>query len=464
MTETFGKKAFMRKTAIILFILLSYQVYAEGNNSPSMKNGNNTVHITLENAVEMALLHSRDLKSSRIDYEQAERISDHSWNDLLPTLSLGSGINTSGDTDSFSAGENPFNAEYSASLSFSLSPAIRETMKQKSLTADMKEIAFEQSSDAVRNSAEKLFYYLLASEKNIEIKEKAYSLAEKQYKQTEVNFSNGLASELQLLQAQINAENQKPDISSAKLDFENNLISFKDLLGIDKNKNITLSGKLEIEPLELDADVLVEKYLSKIPDIKSSEKTVSYNESLVKGTKKANSIPVFSVSGSYTNTLNDFTENYPSTSSYSAYSGEWTDSAAVTLAFSWSPDYLLGFSSEKDSIRSTEESLEQARLSHADLIETKEKEIITSVIRIRTYENNLNVSKLNRELAERSYQMTEYSFRSGTAESLEVDEARQAWETAELNYLTSLYSYRSELLDLAYLLNTDTETLRRSGK
>ncbi len=60
--------------------------------------------------------------------------------------------------------------------------------------------------------------------------------------------------------------------------------------------------------------------------------------------------------------------------------------------------------------------------------------------------------------------MTEDSFKSGTAESLEVDEARQEWETAELNYLTSLYSYRSEILDLAYLLNTDIESLRRSGK
>lgn len=465
MTETFVNN--MRKTAIILFLLLSFHVYAQENNSTDMKSssGNdNSIVITLDKAVEMALNHSRNLKSSRIDYEQAKRVSDHSWNDLLPHNSFGAGLNTAGATDSFSAGENPFNAEYSFSLSFSLSPEIREKMKQKSLTADIKEIALEQSSYAVRNSSEKLFYYLLASEKNIEIKEKAYSLAEKQYSQTKVNFRNGLASELQLLQAQINAENQKPDISSAKLDFENNMISFKDLLGIDKNRNVSLSGNLEIEPLELDADVLVENYLRKLPDIKSSGKNIFYNESLVKGTKKSNSIPVFSASGNYTNTLNDYTENIPSTSMYAANSGEWTDSAVVTLALSWSPDFLLGFSSEKDSIKSSEERLEQSRLSHADLIETKEKEIITSVIGISTYENNLNVSKLNRELAERSYQMTEDSFKSGTAESLEVDEARQEWETAELNYLTSLYSYRSEVLDLAYLLNTDIESLRRNGK
>ena len=149
---------------------------------------------------------------------------------------------------------------------------------------------------------------------------------------------------------------------------------------------------------------------------------------------------------------------------YAANSGKWTDSAVVSLALSWSPDTLFGFTSERDSEKSAEEAAEQIRLSHADLIETKEKEIIISVIGIKTYENNLNVSKLNRELAEKSYQMTADSFRNGTAESLEVDEARQEWETAELNYLTSLYSYRSEVLDLAYLLNTDIETLRRSGK
>ncbi len=458
-----------RIISAVFFILLSAGLFAEPeslekNSKEDEKNHAEYIVITREKAVEMALSYSREIKSSRIDYEQAERSSRYSWNEIIPKLSFSGGVNSTGDTDSFSAGENPFNAEYSASLSFSLSPDLRENIKQKSLAQDIQKISLEMSTDAVKNSAEKMFYYLLASEKNIEIKEKALSLALKQYSQTEINFRNGLASELQLLQARINAENRKPDIASARLDYENTLISFKDLLGIDRNSSIKLSGDLETETLELESEKLIDIYLKSLPEIKSSEKILSYNESVADGVRKANNIPVFSVSGSYKNTLNDFTENIPTSSAASVNSGEWTDSASVTLALSWSPNSLLGFSSEKQQQKSAEDSLEKSILSHADLLESKEKEIITSVLEIDTYEENLNVSRLNRELAVRSYEMTEESFKKGTAESLEVDEARQEWETAEQNYLSSLYSYRSAVLDLAYLLNTDIETLRRSGK
>ncbi len=464
-----NKKNHIIQTAVMLFFVFSgFQVYSENlqtvpDSRLSVGEGPELV-ITRDTAVEMALAYSRELKRSRIDYEEAERLSDYSWNELLPRLNLGAGVNTAGDSDSFSAGENPFNAEYSASLSFSLNPALRENMKQKSLSEEIKKISLEMSTDAVVSSAEKLFYYLLASEKNIEIKEKALSLAEKQYRQTEVNFRNGLASELQLLQSQIAAENRKPGITSAKLDYENTLTSFKDLLGIEKSRTVKLSGKLEIDTIDLDSDKLISLFLDNLPEVKSSEKSVSYNESVAEGIKKANSIPVFSVSGSYKNTLNDFSENLPSTSVLSLNSGEWTDTAALTLSLSWSPNPLLGFSAEKQQQKSAEDSLEKSRLNHADLVEAKEKEIITSVLGIDTYKENLNVSRLNRELAVLSYEMTEESFKSGTAESLEVDEARQEWETAEQNYLTSLYNYRSAVSDLAYLLNTDIETLKRSGK
>ena len=145
-------------------------------------------------------------------------------------------------------------------------------------------------------------------------------------------------------------------------------------------------------------------------------------------------------------------------------SGEWVDNASLTLSLTWSPDSLFGFSSEREMEKSADDSLSRMRLQYADLLDETEKEIITSVLETETYKDNLSVSDLNKELAERSYQMTEESFKKGTAESLEVDEARQEWETAEQNYLTSLYNYRSAVLDLAYLLNTDIETLRGIGK
>ena len=456
------RKYLIRNAAAVLLILLSVNVFGEDSKqaADSKETASGTVVITREKAVDLALSHSRTLKESRIDYEQASRISSNSWNELFPGFSVSGSAGSSAETESFSSGENLWNGSYSLGMSFSLNPDFRENMKQKSITEAVEKISLDQSISGIQNTAEKLFYYLLASEKNIEIKEKAYSLAEKQYRQTEINFKNGLASELQLLQSRISAENRKPEIASAKLDYESNLITFKNLLGIENREKIELSGDLKIDPIDFDPDMLVESYIKTLPDIEKGEKNISYYESVLRGIIKSNKIPVFSVSGAYSNTLYDMTDNMPA----NVNSGEWIDNASVTLSLSWSPDSLFGFTSEREMEKSAADSLEKMRLQYADLLDETEKEIISSVLETETYKDNLSVSVLNKELAERSYQMTEESFRKGTAESLEVDEARQEWETAEQNYLTSLYNYRSAVLDLAYLLNTDVETLRRIGR
>ena len=445
----------MRKAFLLILILANFRLFAEEKES---------LEITREKAVELALIHSRDEKISRIDLDQSKRASDSRWNELLPQLSATADLNTAGGKESFSNGENPFDADLSLGLSFTLDPAVRENIKQKKINYSIQNLNMENTVESVKNNIDKMFYYLLASGENIAIKEKALLLAEKQYAQAQINFKNGLESELQVLQARISVENQKPDISSARLDYENTLMSFKDMLGIDKGTPVYLKGELEIEPFDLDGERLIGEFLHSTADIVILEKTAELNSSILKGARKSAYIPSFSVSGSYTNTLNDFTENIPSASQLSANSGEWTDSASVTLALTWSPNPLLKGSKENLSLKSAQDSLRQSAFRLDDALETLERDINSRILELETYRDNLELSRMNIILAEKSYQMTEESFGKGTAERLEVEEARQDWETAHQNYLSGLYQYRSGLLDLAFLLNTDIETLREVGK
>ena len=104
------KNIFFKNTAVIIFLLLTVSIYAEGNNPevPAAEKAEDAAEteilvITREKAVEMALSHSRTLKESRIDYEQAERISSNSWNELFPGFSVSGSVASSAETESFSA-------------------------------------------------------------------------------------------------------------------------------------------------------------------------------------------------------------------------------------------------------------------------------------------------------------------------------------------------------------------------
>lgn len=447
----------MRRALILLFItaVITIQLSADEKN---------TITVTREKAVELAISHSRSEKISRIDLEQAKRSSDNSWNELLPDLSATAAVNTSGDKSSFIEEENPFNTVLTGEISFSLDPGIRENIRQKNLAYSIQDINMEGTVLSIEYNVDKLFYYLLASKKNIEIKEKALALAVKQYEQAQVNFRNGLESELQVLQARISVENQKPDISSARLDYEDTLMSFKDMLGISKDTSVSMIGDLKISPFDIDADNLISGFLKSNTDIRILEKTAELNSSILKGIRKSNYTPLFSISGSYTSTLNDFTENIPAVSSSSANSGKWTDNASLTLALTWSPNSLLKGSSENLQIKSAEDSLLKSRLELDDQIESIKRDVNSKVLELETYRDNLSLSELNIVLAEKSYQMTEEGFMKGTAERLEVEQARQDWESAQQNYLSGMYQYRSGLLDLAFMLNTNIETIMEVGK
>ncbi len=448
----------MRKKALVtLFLAAAVLIQLPADEKGSLE-------ITREKALELALGHSREAEIMQIDLDQAKRASDNRWNELLPQLSASVDLNTAGDKESFNEGENPFDTDLSLGMSFTLDPAVRENIKQRKINYSIQGMNMEKTTASIKNSVDKMFYYLLASGKNIEIKEKALLLAEKQYIQAQVNFKNGLESELQVLQSRISVENQKPDISSARLDYENTLMSFKDMLGLDKKTKVSLKGELEIEPLDLDGEKLIKEFLRSTSDIRILEKTAELNNSLLKGARKSAYIPSFSVSGSYSNTLNDFTKNLPALSQSAASSGEWTDTASVTLALTWSPNPLLKGSKENLSLKSAEDSLKQSRLELDDEAETLERGINSKILELETYRDNLDLSRMNIILAEKSYQMTDDAFKKGTAERLEVEEARQEWETAQQNYLSGLYQYRSGLLDLAFLLNTNIETLREVGK
>ncbi len=448
----------MRKKALVtLFLATAVLIQLPADEKKVLE-------ITREKALELVFSHSREAQIMQIDLDQAKRASDYSWNELLPQLSASADLNTSGNKESFNKGENPFDTDISLGISFLLDPGIREKIRQKKISYSIQDMNMEKTTASIKNSVDKMFYYLLASGKNIEIKEKALALAEKQYIQAQVNFKNGLESELQVLQARISVENQKPDISTARLDYENTLMRFKDMLGLDKETPVSLKGDLEIEPIDLDGEKLIKEFLRSTSDIKILEKTAQLNSSLLKGARKTAYIPSFSISGSYSNTLNDFTENLPALSQSAASSGEWTDTASVTLALTWSPNSLLKGSAENLSLKSAEDSLKKSRLELDDGAETLKRDINSKILELETYRDNLDLSRMNISLAEKSYQMTNDSFKKGTAERLEVEESRQEWETAQQNYLSSLYQYRSGLLDLAFLLNTNIETLREVGK
>lgn len=400
--------------------------------------------ITIDRALEMAEENNNAITVAANSLNSAILEENNSWNLFLPSLSLSS-------TTALTS-EN-WNQILTGTVSIGLNASLPGLLTSNELGVKSKQISYEMTRDMVDSQVQNLFYYLLASEKSIEIQKEALELAQKQYRQMEVNYNNGFASEIQLLQSRLAMENVKPQISSATLNYEENLMNLKDLIGYEGEEEIILSGDLEYIAVKLDSETLIDNHIHNRQDIKMSKNMMDIQENLLTLTKNSELYPTLALQTSYSQSYYDLTQNNP------MLSHEWSDNVEIALNLTWSPEILIKGSSTWVKMKNQETEVTNANLNFSDSIESARREIKKAVLQLDTYAKNIEVAELNLELSKKSYEMTNDSFKKGAAEILTVEDARQSLAEAQQSHLNTLFQYKIGLISLASALGTDLETV-----
>ncbi len=435
----------MKQKSLVLTVLLLFVIVIFSNADEI---------ITIEKALELSEQSSSRIRIAENNLNQAKMEKESSWNLLLPSFLLSSTTNSYDDPVKFFS-DNMWNETLTGAMTLTVNGALADTIDSYELNTVNFWLNRETAVKGISTQVQSLFYYLLASEENISIQEQTLELAEKQYKQMQMNFANGYASEMDVLQSQLAMENIKPNISRAVLSHEQNLMIFRDLLGMDNDDSIDLKGELIISILELNADELIDDYISGRLDIQTYLNILDIQKNLLDMNKRVSSLPMLSLTTAYSNSYIDITDS----SASPMVSRGWGDNLSLSLTLSWNPEFLFKGSSTWVGIKKQEKEVENARLSLKESMKTAAREIKSAVLELTTLANDLEVAELNVQLAYRTYEMTDESFKKGTAEILVLENARQDLESARQNQLNSLYQYRIGLISLSSALDTDVKTL-----
>jgi len=402
--------------------------------------------LTEESAVRKALEQNLSLRSTRIDLDTAESRDRNRWNSLLPDFSATAGVSR---TDNWLSDETPattgdpwgFSASLGASLPLSYTTAL--SMNSATLGYESQALQYETEEKMLTLNVKKQFYYLLAYRENLVLQEKNIELAEKRYEQSLVNYRNGLASELSLLQAQNSLESLKPALTDTRTTYNTLLMAFKNMLGIDLDQPIELEGELSVDYYDLDASVLVDTYLAGRMDIQSYQKNIDIQENRLAMTKSTGLTPSLNLSAQWNNSL-------------AALSSDpaWGDTAVLSVSMSIPVNGFIPGSSKNLDINEAEQSVEKAKLSLQDGMDSAEEEIRKLLMQLEGARENIETTELSVELALKTYEMTESAYNQGTSELLDVEDAQNKLLSGNLDLLMGRYSYLSGLLDLEYALNT----------
>ncbi len=402
----------------------------------------------LEEALELALGQNSSFQTSRLDLESSQLAYENRWNILYPSFSGNVGLSYQ-DT-AFTWVENPPGYEptrlsMGLSLSLPLRPSLGYELDQIKLRYEERLISYETARKELLSNVAKEFHYLLTLQGNLEVLRENQRLAQRRYEQAQRDFSNGLVSELQVLQTQVTTANTLPQLSGAIQDYENRRRNFLVLLGVDPEEEVEFRGSLARPFLLLDEEAVLLTYLPKRQDIRAQQKQVEILENTLGLSKASGYIPRLSLSAGWSSGVGaPFKQETWD---------KWTDSFNIGMGLQFPFDGFIPGSSTQTGISQQKKQLQQGRLWLADLYARGKAEILNLNRSIQTAIEVLRQATLNVALAQRSFEATEESYSYGRTSRLDVEDAQQAYLSAVQRRLTSQYAYLVGLIDLQYALN-----------
>jgi outer membrane protein len=384
--------------------------------------------LTIDKAVQYASENNISIQQSKITLNALKRTKDFSWNSVSPTLTGTAGYTRPNEKTTYE-----YEGYIEGTVSLSLTPALYSTMRGALLNYENGKITYDEAVRAVELNVRTAFYSLLYEKENIVLQQRNLDTAKQQYEQNQAKYKSGQLTELDMLTSQVAYEKLKPTLESAQVTYNNDLASFKQMLGIDQKMDITLSGSLD-DVLVL-KDIVLPENISSIPSVLSAEKDVEIARNSLLAERFSAYAPSLSAEWMYGKIKTDLSDTL-------------STAGSVTLAVSIPLDGYLPWSSRALSVASQNDSVKKAELSLENEKTTVSVNTASYFNEIKQAQSQLQSLKATIDLAQKSYDMTLTAYNHGSKDLLALQDAADSLLEAKVSLQSEEYILIKAVLNL----------------
>jgi len=404
---------------------------------------------TLEQFIQLVEKNSKDLQMAQKELEMADAQYKEALSTALPKIFAEGTYNRNlakmflfvdfPDVDTGEMTSQKFQLSYNNDFnamamiqqtlfSLQIGDALRAASQYEKLT----NYVYDYSHQTIITIAKKGYYRALLLKKVWEVKEAAEKNARENFENVEKKFENGLVSEFEMLQAEVNWKNKIPETSQAKRNYEMGMVMLKTFAGIELETPLVLEGNLDSYPVLPDS-LGLETVLKQRADYNA----LLWERNLRKTNVSAQKSEFFPYLTGH------FVYNF--TSSSDKFDFDRRNSAYFVGVKLNIPIYTGGY---------TGAQVQKARidLDRTDIkVLQSQDEVFRSIKNIRlrlreAYSRILSADK-TRESAIRAFEIAETSADNGMATQLELADSRVQLELAVLNFYVATYDYLDAYYD-----------------
>lgn len=268
------------------------------------------------------------------------------------------------------------------------------------------------------------FYSVLIAQEFVEVAKQSVELVKLQLEIAENSFSIGKTTQFDVLRAKVQLANAESQLIQATNRVKIAKDSFKNILNIPLNEEISVKGSFQIQQTEKKLDELISIAMAHRPEVKQS----NLNEQI--GQKQ------LSVAK---------TQNLPDLAFFSNYqishSERLTQMNRIwSLGLQINVPIFDGFAS-RAGVKQSESSLRQLELSSKQIKSSVEFEVRSSYLALLEAKTLIDVQKETVAQAEASVDIANIQFQSGIITAIELMDAQLALLQARVNRLMAQHDY-----------------------
>ncbi len=448
------------KKVLSIFLLISVLIY--GQDAGSIENTNPVVNekiqITIEESLNLALENNRILKQSFYDLEIAKVQKDKTFADLVvPSLTVGGSVAFIKSRE-LTGGLKSSSDQYlfDAKLSKVIFTGLRNwnANERQKVNLQMLEEQYDEALKDLSLNTQISFYNTFVIRENYLVYLSSQKALSNRMSFTYIQYRNGLVSEYEYLNAKVQFENTKPNLSTLSNNYQSQKLSFLRSIGVTNNVDeVEIVGDLfnatNIVVPDIEYDEMLGIIMQNNIELKNMESSIEileYNKKIAQSYFWPNISA--SLGGSY-----GFNDKVIQNGVNFALEREWEPDFNVGVSLSYSLDSLFPFSAPAKQAEEVKINIQKLEVTYDELRDTIEVFSRDLIATSRSKSLMLLSQSENVTTAEHAYNMAVRQYQGGTISLLEVNDAEIVYLNAQLSFIQSIFEYYSSTLQIMKLLN-----------
>ena len=327
-----------------------------------------------------------------------------------------------------------------------VAPALWKSLELSSLDVELAVESARSSRINMVNSVRKAYYGVLFARDARNVLQGSYDNAILSYNNIKDKFTQGLVSEFDLIRADVNVKNIKPDLIQAQNAFNLATLSLKALMGIDIDRPLEVEGSLldyeqglYAELLRIDTSLVWNSDLRQL-DLRGRQLEKSLE------LYKSQYYPTIAVTGNYMymSMNNDFRF------------GDYKWNPYSTIGLSISIPIFDGFKKRND-IRQTRISIEQMKWQREDIVRNLNLAVSSNINNMSNYVEQVLSTKDVVAQARKGYEIARKLYDTGMGTLLDVNTAQLGLTQASLAFNQAIYNFLTSKAELDKTLGMDSD-------